>query len=156
MVAGAPRKVSPSPDECIKLGKECLEWVKGGGTKTDPRTTFAQFYSLVKMIPRKTWKSIIQTQEFLPYYESCQAILAKRCMDGTMEKSFGHRYIRLYDRNLVESENEEVEAKAKANKKEENLNPPKIVFEVNYSNDDNNKIEISPAILPTSRTEILK
>jgi hypothetical protein len=104
----------PSPEECEKLGKELLAWAKGGGTKKDPRTTFAQWYSLVKMMPRKNWKALVSSPEFSPYYESAQAILARRCMDGTMEKSFGQRYIRLYDRELVEAENEKATADAQA------------------------------------------
>lgn len=119
---GAPRTVSPSPEECIKLGEELLEWVKVEDEKK-PRLRFQQFYSIEKMIIRKHWKSIIQTPEFLPYYQKAQAILAERCLDGTMEKSFGQRYIRVYDRDLIDEEWAELEFKAElARKKEININ----------------------------------
>jgi protein-disulfide isomerase len=77
---------------------------------------------LEKTILRKTWKTLVQVKEFLPYYEKAKAVLAKRCMNGTMEKSFGHRYIRLYDSELRNDENELLKLKAelaKAQDKEE-------------------------------------
>lgn len=150
MAAGRPRTVSPEPEECIKLGKEFLEWAAKEDPE-NPRFRFAQWYSIEKMMPRKKWKTLIQSDQFLPYYESAQAYLAKRCMDPkVIDKSFGHRYIRMFDRDVVESENEEVAFKAEMAKKEEKSEQTqKIVFEVNYKNDSNPKIEVLPKTLPT-------
>lgn len=107
MVAGRPRTVSPSPEECIKLGEDLLKWA------TEPtkewRCLFQQWYSLKMGIRRKDWKTLIQSPEFLPYYEMAQASLAVKCVNGTMKDGFGQRYIRLYDRDLKEEENESKE-----------------------------------------------
>jgi len=122
MPAGAPRTVSLSIEEMEELGKELLEWVliEKGEDEKYPRSRFAQFYSIKKMIPRKSWKAFIQLPEFLPYYEAAQAILAQRCMDqDVMEKSFGHRFLRLYERDVVEDENDLVILKAQAGKNQE-------------------------------------
>ncbi len=118
MVAGAPRTVSPPPKECIKLGKELLAWAKEENKK-DPHLTFAEWYSLEKGILRKHWKTLVQVAEFLPYYEAAQAYLAKRCRNGTMEKSFGHRYIRLYDTELRNDEDNLLRYKSELARKEE-------------------------------------
>ena len=120
--SGAPRTVSPTKVECIELGKHLVKWAKEEDKK-DPHTRFAQWYSLEKEILRKHWKTLIQREEFVPYYEGAQAALAKRVMDPkVMDKSFGNRFIRCYDKELVESENEEVAFKAQAAKKQEEEN----------------------------------
>ena len=150
MVAGAPRTVSPDPEECIKLGKELVEWAT---EDTDEwRCLFQQWYSLKKGILRKHWKTLVQVKEFLPYYEQAQAALAKKAVDGTMEKTFGHRYIRLYDKPLIDEENDQ--AKFDANlKKDNNEQHQKVIFEVNYKNDSNDSVTISPSTIPTSDSE---
>ena len=111
MPAGTPRTVSPPKEECIKLGKELAAWAHEEDKKK-PHLTFAQWYSLEKHILRKHWKTLIQREEFMPYYEEAQAALAVRCMNGGMEKSFGHRYIRLYDQELKNDENNLLRLKA--------------------------------------------
>ena len=108
---GAPRTLSPTPEECIKLGKELQKWALEEDVD-DPHLTFSEWYSIEKFILREKWKALIKCPEFRPYYEQAQALLAKRCKNGTMEKSFGQRYIRLYDRDLTEEENETFAFKA--------------------------------------------
>ena len=44
--------------------------------------------------------------EFLPYYEKAQSIMRQKCVNGTIEKSFGQRYLRLYDRDLRDDEDD--------------------------------------------------
>lgn len=101
-----PRTKTPSPKKTKELGEELVKWAQEENKK-DPHTRFSQFYALEKSIPRKTWKSIVLSVEFLPYYEKAQALLAKRCMDkNVMDKSFGHRFLRLYECDLIESEND--------------------------------------------------
>lgn len=105
MPAGRPRTSSPSPEECIKLGEELVKWATE--PTTEWRCLFQQWYSLEKGILRKDWKNLIETPEFSPYYEKAQSALAAKAVNGTMEKSFGQRYVRLYDRGLIEVENEQ-------------------------------------------------
>lgn len=116
MTAGRPRTSTPPPEECIKLGEELVQWA------TEPtkewRCLFQQWYSLKKGILRKDWKSLVQREEFVPYYEKAQSALAKRAVDGTMKDGFGQRYIRLYDRELIEAENEQAKFDADLKKTE--------------------------------------
>ena len=147
---GRPRTVSPSPEECIKLGEDLVKWA------TEPTSEFrclvGQWYSLKHGMTRSDWKTLIQRSEFVPYYNQAMQALAVKAIDGTMEKSFGHRYIRLYDRELIESENEQAKIDADL-KKSELQQPQKVVFEVNYKNDSDNPVEISSKTLPTSDTK---
>lgn len=103
MTAGRPRNVTPSPEECIALGEDFVKWA------TEPtdewRCLVGQWYSLKHGISKKIWKLLKQSPEFSPYYESAMVAMARKAIDGTMEKSFGQRYIRLYDTELVEEEN---------------------------------------------------
>ena len=108
---GRKRTCSPTDEDFHKLGKELIEWAKVDDEE-NPRLQFPEFYSLVKHILREDWKSIIQAPVFLPYYEQAKALLSKRCVNGMMEKSFGHRFLRLYTPEIVESENAELKYKS--------------------------------------------
>lgn len=148
MQVGRPRTTSPQPEECVELGEDLLKWAT---EETEEwRCQFQQWYSLKKGILRKDWKNLIVTPEFSPYYEMAQAALAKKAADGTMKEGFGQRYLRLYDRNLIEEENEQAKIDAALKKSIESTTPQKIVFEVNYSNDGNNTVQVSPQTIPTS------
>lgn len=117
MGTGRPRALTPSKEEVIELGKELVEWVSVED-KDNPRLMFAEFYSGVKHILRREWKALLKLDDFAPYYEQAQQILAKRCLDGTMEKSFGHRYLRLYDRELTQEEDKLLAYKAELARKQ--------------------------------------
>ena len=147
---GAPRTIEPySVEDTIALGKELLIWA------TEPtdqkRVSMNLFYSLKKMIPRKHWKSIVQRQEFLPYYESAQAALCEKIYNDTVKEGYGNRLLRLVQRDLVEEENDKAIFDAEIKKPSE-ITQQKVVFEVNYNNDSNASFQISPQILPTSDT----
>lgn len=115
MVSGRLRTVSPPDDELIKLGEELVAWASVE-TKP-PRIRMAQFYSEEKQILRKDWKSMVQAPVFLPYYEKAQSLLAARVVNtDVLDKSYGNRYIRLYDRELVEEENDTMRFKAQCQK----------------------------------------
>ncbi len=100
---GKPRTVSPPSNDCVELGEDLVKWATEE-TK-EWRCLFQQWYSMKKGILRKDWKALIQVPEFLPYYEKAQSALAVKCQI-LMKEGFGQRYLRLYDRNLVEEENE--------------------------------------------------
>lgn len=112
MPGGRPRTLEPqSTEELIKLGEELVAWAQVE-TKP-PRVRMAQFYSIEKHILRNHWKGILQRPEFLPYYQEAQALLAARVMNtDVLDKSYGNRFIRLYDRDLTEEENETMRMKA--------------------------------------------
>jgi hypothetical protein len=58
---------------------------------------------------------MLDTEEFRPYYESAQAYLAEKWIDGTINQSIAHRYLRIYDPEL--RENEDVDSDADALRK---------------------------------------
>lgn len=140
MPAGRPRTSSPTPDECVKLGEELVEWATEE-TK-EWRCLFQQWYSIKKGILRKDWKALVQIPQFLPYYEIAQAALAKKAIDGTMEKSFGQRYVRLYDRGLIEVENEQAIFDADLKKIEEKDKERPITINI-VDFDPKKKVEVS-------------
>lgn len=146
MPAGRPRTATPSPEECIELGKDFVQWA------TEPtkewRCLVGQWYCLKHGILKKDWKLLKQNPQFSPYYEMGMAALAKKALDGTMEKSFGHRYIRLYDQELVEAENDQAKFEADLRKIEEKKEDTKFVFEVNYANDSKRPIKIPSKTIP--------
>ena len=147
---GRPRTVSPSPEECIKLGEELLKWATE--RTGEFRFRFPQWYSIKKNIIRKDWKSLIQSPEFLPYYEKVQSIFADKCLTEYVKEGFANRYLRLYDRDLIEIENEQAKYISELKKQEQNQQNQKVIFEVNYKNDSNDSIEVLPKELPNSDT----
>lgn len=120
MSTGRPRTASFESEEMIKLGKDLVEWATEE-TK-DIRTSFCFWYGLKHGILLKTWKLMKQREDFRPYYERARAALAKKLHTQELEKGMSHRYIRMYDQELSENEDEKVkydaEAKASATMKE--------------------------------------
>ena len=128
---GRPRTVSPQPEECVELGEDLLKWAT---EETEEwRCQFQQWYSLKMGILRKDWKALIQVPQFLPYYEMAQSALAKKAADGTMKEGFGQRYLRLYDRNLIEEENEQAKIDADLRKPDQENSKTLTVNIIDYS-----------------------
>ena len=131
--SGRKRTSTPSPEECIELGEELLKWAT---EETEEfRFRFAQWYSVKKHILRKDWKNLIKSPEFSPYYEEVQSIFADRCLDGTVKEGFGNRYLRLYDRDLIEEENEHAKFEAQLRKDTLRDTADFIVNVINYAKD---------------------
>lgn len=107
---GRPRTSSPTPEECIELGKDFVEWAT---EETEEfRCLVSQWYAQKHWMTRKQWKNMILTPQFSPYYEIGISALARKAVDGTMKEGFGHRYIRYYDRDLKEHEDDDLRFKA--------------------------------------------
>lgn len=132
---GAPRTTSPSPEECDELGKDLIEWAsyqeKEGEKK---RLLFSQWYCVKHGLLRNQWKALILIPEFLPYYEQAKTLMALKTIDGTMEKSFGHRYLRLYDQGLKEHEDDTKRQDAEMRSQAENQLQDLLVKIIDYSN----------------------
>ena len=47
---------------------------------------------------------MLDTPEFRPYYEAAQTYLADKWIDGTINHSIAHRYLRIYDPEVREQE----------------------------------------------------
>ncbi len=130
MPAGMYRTCSPDPEECIQLGEELLKWATE--QTGEFRFRFPQWYSLKKNILRDDWKALIKTPEFRPYYEKVQSIFADKCLAEYVKEGFGQRYLRLYDRDLVEDENDKAKYLSDLKKEENNSQPQQIVIQVSH------------------------
>lgn len=152
MPAGAPRTVSPPPEECIRLGEDLIQWLT---EKTkEPRLLLGQWWCIKHKMLRKDWKALTQIPEFLPYYEQAQQFMALKCLDGTIKEGFAQRYIRLYDRTLTEEENEKAKFDAEIRKPEQAAQTQKVIFEVNYKNDNvNDQVSISSPAISVTNTQ---
>lgn len=102
---GAPRITTPSKEECIELGKDLVQWATE--ETNEIRTSFSFWYALKHSIILKEWKLLKQKDEFRPYYEKARAALASKLHKQQLEKGLAHRYIRMYDQEMAEAENED-------------------------------------------------
>lgn len=131
MVAGRPRTEIPSPEECVELGKDFVQWATE--ETSEWRCLVQQWYCLKHGISRRQWKLLKLAPEFSPYYEMGMVAMAKKAVDGSMEKSFGHRYLRLYCQDLRDEENEQLAYEAELKKKEETKENNITIKIVDYS-----------------------
>jgi hypothetical protein len=101
MVAGAPRTVSPPPDEMIQLGKDMLEWV----IKNEPMH-LSQWYCGVKHFEFKDWEAMRKLPEFVTYYEQALSTIGLQYLkkDSNIEPSLKQRWARVYFKDLRNSE----------------------------------------------------
>ncbi len=128
MVAGAPRTHTPPKDEMIALGKEMVEWVE----KNDP-LHLSQWYKGQKMIIYKDWKSFIQKEEFIPYYEQALNIIGVKYLDkrSNVKDNISQRWLRVYFADLRDQEDLDMDADAKRKKEIENNRPTQVIIDVN-------------------------
>jgi hypothetical protein len=109
MPGGRPRTCVPEKEELIKLGEDLLKWaseVQHG----ELRCRWCEWYAKKHFFIRTQWKRMLDTPEFRPYYEAAQPYLAEKWIDGTINQSIAHRYLRIYDPELKESEDQDAEA----------------------------------------------
>ncbi len=102
---GAPRITTPPKEECIKLGQDLVQWATE--ETSEIRTSFSFWYALKHSIIYEHWKLLKQKDEFRPYYEKARAALASKLHKQQLEKGLAHRYIRLYDRELSDAEDQD-------------------------------------------------
>ncbi len=122
MPAGRPRTSIPEKEELIELGKDLVEWASLQTKKGEPlRVRFCDWYTDRGFI-RKQWENFRDLKEFEWYYEKARSLMATRYVDGTVNQSIAHRYLRMYDPELRDDENIDLDAaearKAKALKSE--------------------------------------
>ena len=110
MPGGRPRTSVPEKEGLIELGKDLLEWASTKA-KGELRCRWCEWYSRKHFFIRKQWKRMLDTEEFRPYYEAAQAYLAEKWIDGTINQSIAHRYLRIYDPELRESEDKDEDDK---------------------------------------------
>ncbi len=108
---GRPRSSIPDDEELIKLGEDLLAWASEK-KKGELRCRWCEWYCRKHFFIRKQWKRMVDTESFRPYYEAAQGFLAEKWIDGTINASISHRYLRIYDPELKEGENEDADAEA--------------------------------------------
>lgn len=109
---GRPRTAIPQKEELIELGKDLVEWASAQHKKGEPiRVRFCNWYTDRGFI-RKQWEEFRDKPEFTWYYEKARSLMAIRYTDGTVNASIAHRYLRIYDPELRDSENLDLDADA--------------------------------------------
>jgi hypothetical protein len=103
-----PRSIVPEKEELIRLGEDLLEWA-AEKKKGELRCRWCEWYSRKHFFIREQWKKMIDKEEFRPYYEAAQAYLAEKWIDGTINQSIAHRYLRIYDPELREHEDSDAD-----------------------------------------------
>lgn len=107
---GRPRTTIPQKDELIELGKDLVAWASEKQKKGEPiRVRFCDWYTDRGFI-RKQWEGFRDLPEFAWYYEKARSILALRYIDGTVNQSIAHRYLRIYDPEVRDEEDKDAEA----------------------------------------------
>ena len=103
MAGGRPRTSVPEKKELIQLGEDLLTWA-AEKKKGELRCRWCEWYSRKHFFIREQWKRMLDTPEFRPYYEAAQTYLADKWIDGTINHSIAHRYLRIYDPEVREQE----------------------------------------------------
>jgi hypothetical protein len=109
---GRPRTAIPEKDELIELGKELVEWASTPPEKGERiRVRFCDWYT-EKGFVRKQWDHMCEKPEFQVYHERARSLLSLRYIDGTVNASIAHRYLRIYDLEVRDSEDADMDAEA--------------------------------------------
>lgn len=123
MTAGAPRTVTPPPDEVIKLGIEMLEWVE----KEKPLHLSFWWRAEKGMRPNE-WKALILVKEFLVYYDKSLSLISKNYLNGNIAPPLAQRFLRRYFDDVREQEDEDLRSELELEKE-------KIAYEVKLKSD---------------------
>ncbi len=112
MPAGRPRTAIPEKEELIELGKDLVKWASEQIDNTQSiRVRYCDWYTDRGFI-RKQWEHMREKTEFQWYYEKARSFLSLRYIDGTVNQSIAHRYLRMYDPELRDQEDSDERFKA--------------------------------------------
>lgn len=108
MPAGRPRTISFSPDQMVELGKEMIEHVK---KHKKTILHLCEWYTIEKGFTYKEWKTFIQREEFIPYYEAALKIVGLKYVDKTsnIRDKISDRWQRVYFPDLKEQEDRDAD-----------------------------------------------
>ncbi len=109
MAGGRPRTVSFTEEEMIKLGKDMVAYVKSN-FKTILH--LCEWYTIEKGYTYKEWKTFIQREEFIPYYEQALKLVGLKYVDkkSNVRDSISQRWQRIYFGDLREGEDADADA----------------------------------------------
>jgi hypothetical protein len=108
---GRPRTSIPQKDELIELGKDLVEWAFSQQKNGPIRVRFCDWYTDRGFV-RKQWETFRTLPEFIWYYEKARSLMSLRYVDGTVNQSIAHRYLRMYDPELRDEENADADLEA--------------------------------------------
>jgi hypothetical protein len=108
MVSGRLRTVSFSDEEFIALGEEMIKYVR---ENQDKILHLCEWYTIEKGFTYKEWKTFIQKEVFLPYYEKALKIVGLKYVDKTsnVRDNISPRWQRIYFGDLREGEDEDAD-----------------------------------------------
>lgn len=108
-MAGAPRTVSFTEKEMIVMGLEMVDYVK-----KNKKTILhlCEWYTIEKGFTYKEWKTFIQKDEFIPYYEQALKIIGLKYVDknSNVRDKISDRWQRIYFGDLREGEDQDADA----------------------------------------------
>ena len=98
-----PRTVSLTPEEMIALGKEMVSWVE-----VNKPLHLSQWYTIHKGFIYNEWKSFLQVNEFLPYYEQALKLVGMQYLDknSNIREGVSQRWQRVYFKDIKEEEDQ--------------------------------------------------
>lgn len=103
MVSGRLRTVSFSDEKMIELGEEMIDYVK-----KNKKTILhlCEWYTIEKGFTYNEWKTFIQKEVFLPYYEQALKIVGMKYVDknSNVRDGISQRWQRVYFGDLKEQE----------------------------------------------------
>lgn len=101
-----PREVSYPPEKMIELGKEMVNYVK---KNKETILHLSEWYTIEKGYTYNEWKTFIQREEFIPYYEQALKIVGLKYVDksSNVRDSISQRWQRIYFGDLREGEDED-------------------------------------------------
>lgn len=109
MAGGRPRTTSFTPEEMIDLGEEMVAFVK-----KNKKTILhlSEWYTIEKGFIYREWKTFIQKEEFLPYYEQALKIIGIKYVDksSNVRDGISNRWQRIYFDDLREKEDIDADA----------------------------------------------
>jgi hypothetical protein len=106
MPSGRLRTVSFTDDKMMELGEEMVEYVK-----KNKKTILhlCEWYTIEKGFTYKEWKTFIQKEVFLPYYEQALKIVGLKYVDknSNVRDGISQRWQRVYFGDLKEQEDKD-------------------------------------------------
>lgn len=113
---GRPRTLLPKDDEEIhRLGEELVAWAVDNPKKEKYHLT--QWFLMEKMFSPNLFHVLEHNEIFIPYLKIAKAHLSFQYVNGTINPSIAHRFMRLYFDDVKKDENDLIAYKAEVARK---------------------------------------
>lgn len=127
MPGGAPRTITPPPEEVIKLGQQMIAFVSD---KKNNVLHLSEWWSIEMFFVENVWEALSKVPEFVPYYEQALRIIGKKYLDkdSKVRDGISQRWQRVYFKDVRQQEDLDLRAKFELEKEME-------LFKHNLSSD---------------------